>query len=525
MSDQQEFDVVVVGAGISGIDIGYRLQTSNPDLSYTILEGRSSIGGTWDLFKYPGLRSDSDMYTLGFPFEPWQGERSIAGGDDILAYIKHTASKYAIDQHIQLDTMVRGISWSSQDQRWTVRVERPDGPGEVRAKYVYFASGYYSYDAPYTPPFPGRETFQGQIVHPQFWPEDLDYQGKKVVVIGSGATAVTLVPALAERGAGLVTMLQRTPSYILPLPGADPVANQMRARMSNKQRAYTLTRWRNIVQTLGFYQFSRRMPKTATKVLTSGPRVALRGSKAYDPKHFQPPYKPWDQRVCIIPDGDLFRELKKGNAEIVTDTIAEFVPEGIRTGSGQLIEADIIVTATGLQMLLGGGADVEVDGEPVDLSTHFVYRGCMLEGVPNAALSIGYTNASWTLRSDLSAQFFCRVVKHTEQGGFAAFVPRVKGAPLRSLSVLDLTSGYVQRLVATFPKRGDRRPWMVRQNYLLDSLEMRRATVDSEMEYVRPGERPKVGNGTAASTPEDAPPVVPVTPPAEAPDEAPALAG
>lgn len=497
---EREYDVVVVGAGISGIDIAYRLQTELPDLSYVILEGRSGMGGTWDLFTYPGLRSDSDMYTLGFPFEPWQGERSIAAGEDILEYIKATARKYGIDRHVRTDTKVTHLSWSTEQSRWALSTHGPDGPSVVYGRYVYLASGYYSYDNPHTPEFPGRDTFAGQIVHPQFWPEDLDYAGKKVVVIGSGATAVTLVPALAQRGAGQVTMLQRTPTYILPLPGTDPVALALRNRFKNPKTAYTLTRWRNVLQSQAFYQFARRMPGLATKVLAAGPRKMLDGSDAYDAKDFTPPYKPWDQRLCVVPDGDLFAAMKNGSARIVTDTIDEFVPEGIRTSSGQVLEADIIVTATGLRLQLAGGADFDVDGDPVDLSRHHVYRGCMVEGLPNLAMSIGYTNASWTLRSDLVAKFFTRVVRHAEDGGYARVHPSVTEGELRSRPVLDLTAGYVQRAMDAFPKTGDRKPWTMRQNYVLDSVELGRADVRDELVYRRAGEAADLGAGTAAAS-------------------------
>lgn len=497
MTEQDEVDVVIVGAGISGINMAYRLQTESPGLSYTVLESRSSMGGTWDLFKYPGLRSDSDMYTLGFPFEPWTGEKSIADGPDILRYVKDTAVKYGIDQHIQYDTSVESADWSNAQQRWTVQVSSGGRSRTVQARFVYMASGYYSYDNPYNPTFAGRESFRGQVIHPQHWPTDLDYTGKKVVVIGSGATAVTLVPALVKGGAEQVTMLQRTPTYILPLPGKDLVALKMRDRMKNPQRAYQLTRWRNIVQTIGFYQFCRKLPGPATRMLTSGPRVALRGSDAYDPKHFTPPYKPWDQRLCIIPDGDLFRTVKDGGAQIVTDTIEEFVPEGIRLTSGEVLEADIIVTATGLRLQLFGGAQLSMDGEPVDMNTRYVYRGCMIEGLPNIAQAIGYTNASWTLRSDLSSRFFCRVLNHVVAGGYSAATPRVEGKELSERPLLDLNSGYVERASGTLPKSGDRMPWSVRHNYVLDSLEMRRASVLDEMEYSRADDRVEVEAGSA----------------------------
>lgn len=499
MSQEHDYDVIVVGAGISGINAAYRLQETDPDLSYVVLEGRDSIGGTWDLFKYPGLRSDSDMYTLGFPFEPWTGEKSIADGADILAYVKSTAAKYGIDQRIRLGHKVTHFSWDADEQLWTVTADTASGERALRARFVYLAAGYYSYDTPYRPTFAGESTFRGHVLHPQFWPEDLDYSGKRVVVIGSGATAVTLVPALVRGGAEHVTMLQRTPSYFLALPDKDPAAGAL-ARILPTERAYAITRWRNAVQTVGFYQFAQRMPNLATKVLRGGARRAI-GAEAYDERDFTPPYQPWDQRLCIVPNGDFFAAVRSGDAAVVTDTIEEFVPEGVRTSDGRVIEADIVVTATGLNLQLVGGAAFDVAGQRVDLSSHYVYRGCMVEGIPNAAMAVGYTNASWTLRSDLSARFFSRVVHHARQNGFAAFVPRVRGKRMPARPLLDLASGYIQRKAAELPKRGDRAPWSVRQNFLLDALEMRRARVDEELDYVRPGERPAVGSGTAGQQP------------------------
>ena len=493
----EHYDVVIIGAGLSGIGAAYRLQTECPGLSYVVLEARESMGGTWDLFKYPGLRSDSDMFTLAFPFEPWRGEKSIADGADILQYIRDTASKYGIDERIRYSTKVTHGSWSSDDATWTLDLDGGDGLRQVTTRFVFAAAGYYSYDAPHSPEFAGRESFEGPVVHPQFWPDDLDVKGKRVTVIGSGATAVTLVPALVDEGAAHVTMLQRTPTYILPLPAKDPIADLVR-RLPDKQRAHTVNRWSNAVKTLGFYQFSRRMPRTATKVLTAGPRVAMKGSPAYDAKHFQPPYKPWDQRVCIIPDADLFRALRGGGASIVTDTIEEFVPEGIRTTSGEVVESDVIVTATGLSMQMAGGVTMDIDGEKVDYPSHYVYRGCMLEGVPNMAMAIGYTNASWTLRADLSARFFCGFINQVTTRGFAFAFPKVSGR-LTPGPVLDLTSGYVERAMARFPKAGDRAPWRVRQNFLADSYEMRRAKPTDDMRFVRHGEPIRPGAGTVGA--------------------------
>ncbi|CCH80454.1 putative monooxygenase [Nostocoides japonicum T1-X7] len=476
----ESVDVLVVGAGISGIDMAYRIQTMCPGVSYAVLEARESMGGTWDLFRYPGIRSDSDMYTLGFPFEPWTGEQSISDGASILAYVRDTAAKYGIDAHIRYSHRVVEASWSGRDARWTVTVETPEGRRRLAASWIHTATGYYSYDAPHRADIPGLEDFAGDVAHPQFWPEDLQVGGRRVVVIGSGATAVTLVPALVEQGAAVVTMLQRSPSYLLALPSRDELARRLADRMGI-ERAYDLIRWKNILTALGLYQASRRTPRAVGRLLTSGAVRATSGS-GLGPEHFAPHYDPWDQRMCFVPDGDLFAALRSGRATIVTDTIERVLPEGVRTSSGALLEADVVVTATGLAMQLFGGAALVVDGQPVNLPDRHLYRGLMIEGVPNLTTSVGYANASWTLRADLAARYACRLIAHVRSRGHASARPRPSG-PMARRPVLPLTSGYVRRALADLPSQGDRDPWMIRQNYVLDRRALRRADVTRDMVF------------------------------------------
>lgn len=476
---KDNYDVVVVGAGLSGIDAAYRLQTQCPGKDYVILEARSSLGGTWDLFKYPGVRSDSDMYTLGFPFEPWTDGKSIADASDILGYLKSTAAKYGIDDRIVYDSKLTDASWSSADARWTLTVGTPGGVRSVTASFVYLCSGYYDYEQGYTPKFEGREDFEGEVVHPQFWPEDLDVDGKNIVVIGSGATAVTLVPALVARGAK-PTMLQRSPSYVVAQPARDASAEKLRKRVS-AERAHSIVRWKYVLSTQGFYQFTRRMPRAAKKLLRKGTEAQLQGS-GVETRHFTPRYNPWDERLCVVPGGDLFKALRDHKAEIVTDTIDRFVPEGVRLSSGRVLRADVIVTATGLNMLAAGGTKITVDGEAVDLGSRYIYRGMMIEGVPNAALCIGYTNASWTLRADLSSQYFTKFINHLDASGSDYGYPTAH-ASMRSKPAIDLQSGYVQRSVENFPKQGDRNPWLLRQNYVRERRDLRRADVTEDMTF------------------------------------------
>ena len=483
MTAQVDFDILIVGAGISGIDAAYRIQTMSPDRTYAILEGRQSMGGTWDLFRYPGIRSDSDMYTLGFPFEPWQSNVSIADGPSILAHVKETATKHGIADRIRYGHKVTHASWSRADATWTVDIEAPDGPTRLTARWIHLASGYYDYEKPYTPQFPGRDQFTGIFVHPQFWPENLDVSGRRVVVIGSGATAVTLVPALAEQGAQ-VTMLQRSPSYVLALPGSDAIAAQLRKRLP-PQRAHTIIRWKNIVSTLALYKASRRAPRAMANLIARGAERATRDT-GVAPGTFRPRYDPWDERMCIVPDGDLFQVLRDGTATIVTDTIDSLVPEGIRTSSGRTLPADVIVSATGLTVRVGGGMTFDLDGEAVDVPSKYLYRGLMLEGVPNLTFAIGYTNASWTLRADLSAQYVCRLLNHLTATGTAYAYPK----PTKSLTphpLLGLTSGYVRRAEAVLPKSGGVDPWQVHQSYLRDRKDIGASDVTEDMVFVPTG--------------------------------------
>ena len=463
-------DVVVVGAGLSGIDAGYRLQTECPERSYLLIETRESIGGTWDLIRYPGVRSDSDMFTLGYPFKPWRGDRSIADGPSILAYVKETAAEFGIDRHIRFGTKVVAADFSRGDSRWTLSLERRSAAGveqvSMTCDFLYACAGYYDYDHTYSPDLPGLADFSGRVVHPQFWPEDLAYAGKRVVVIGSGATAVTLVPSMAEEAAH-VTMLQRSPTWISSIPGRDKQADQIRVVLP-AGLAHRVVRAKNIAFTTGFYQFCRRWPQRA-RTLLLGLNTKFLGDAQLVADHFTPSYNPWDQRLCAVPDADLFTAIKRGDAEVVTDTIDRFVPEGIRLTSGRVLPADVVVTATGLQLLAFGGIAPSVDGMTVALDEQFVWQGAMVTGVPNFAVCIGYTNASWTLRADLSSRLVCKVLNWMQARDFGAVEP-VPDRALEERPMLDLASGYVKRSIAAFPRQGDRGPWRVRQNYVLDSV-------------------------------------------------------
>ncbi|PPJ21858.1 FAD-containing monooxygenase EthA [Nocardia nova] len=474
-------DVVIVGAGLSGIGAGYRVQTELPGKSYAILEARETLGGTWDLFRYPGIRSDSDMFTLGYPFEPWRDAKSIADGPSILRYITETARRYGIDKHIHYGTKVVAAQWSSAESRWTLTLRQGAAERTLSCRFLYSCAGYYDYDQGHAPEFPGVETFSGTMVHPQFWPEDLDYAGKKVVVIGSGATAVTLVPAMAEQ-AELVTMLQRSPTWISAVPGRDKQADKIRELLP-AGLAHRVIRTKNILFNVGFYQYCRRRPQAARKLLTGLTTRILKDEKVVA-EHFTPEYNPWDQRLCAAPDADFFKAMRTGKAEVVTDHIDTFVPEGIRLTSGRVLPADIVISATGLKLLAFGGITLEVDGEPVNLSDRFVWQGTMLTGVPNFAVCIGYTNASWTLRADLTSRLVCRVIAHMDRRGYEAVVPQPQGE-LTEHPLLDLASGYIQRSIGDFPRQGDRHPWKVRQNYLLDSATTMRTNLDKTLQPVR----------------------------------------
>ena len=465
-------DVLIVGAGLSGIGAAHHLQDKCPGKTYAILEARDAIGGTWDLFRYPGIRSDSDMYTLGYSFRPWEEAKSIADGPSILNYVRATAAEGGIERHIRFGHRVVRAEWSTADSRWTVEAQRTDtGESvEITCGFLFMCTGYYSYASGYKPDFEGRERFDGPVIHPQEWPEDLDYAGKRVVVIGSGATAVTLVPAMAETAAH-VTMLQRSPSYILTLPAEDPIANGLRRILPSKL-AYSIVRWKNVLLTTVFYQLSRRRPKLVKAVIRKGVQRQL--PKGYDvDKHFRPTYNPWDQRVCLVPNGDLFRAIRNESASVVTDRIETFTERGLKLESGQELEADVIVTATGLDLVPFGGLSMAVDGEEIELPTRLAYKGMMLEGVPNAAAALGYTNASWTLKCDLTCEYVCRLLTHMDEHGYAKCTPLNDDPGVAPEPFIDFSSGYVLRAIDKFPKQGSKAPWRLYQNYARDIVTLR----------------------------------------------------
>ncbi|MGV0700842.1 flavin-containing monooxygenase [Mycolicibacter sinensis] len=478
----EHLDVVIVGAGISGISAAWHLQDRCPNKSYAILERRDDLGGTWDLFKYPGIRSDSDMFTLGFRFKPWRSAHSIADGASIKDYIKEAAAENGIDDHIRYRQHVVAVDWSDADNRWTVTVETDGKQSEITCSFLFACSGYYNYDEGYSPQFEGSEDFQaagGTIVHPQHWPEDLDYEGKRIVVIGSGATAVTLIPSLVNTGAGHVTMLQRSPTYIGSLPLVDPFAERAN-KFLPAHLAHIANRWKAIGFSTAQYQLSRRFPAFMRKTLLT--MAERRLPKGYDvEKHFGPSYKPWDQRLCLAPNGDLFKTIRSGKADVVTDTIERFTKTGIKLSSGQELPADIIITATGLNLQLFGGAEVRRNGDPVPLHDTMAYKGLMLTGIPNMAFTIGYTNASWTLKADLVSEFVCRVLNHMDAHGFDTVVPGQPAADIEDRPLMDFTPGYVLRALDYLPKAGSRAPWRLKQNYLLDLQLIRRGKVDDEV--------------------------------------------
>jgi cation diffusion facilitator CzcD-associated flavoprotein CzcO len=474
--------VVIVGAGLSGIGAAVHLQKAVPHKTYAILEAREASGGTWDLFRYPGVRSDSDMYTLGYSFRPWPGAKAIADGPSILDYVRDTARDEGVDEHIRYDSRVVRAEWSTPDARWTLTLQHSGGTSQVTCGFVFMCSGYYRYDEGFTPAFPGTESFQGEIVHPQHWPEDLDYADKDVVVIGSGATAVTLVPAMAETAAH-VTMLQRTPTYIAARPAADGLADFLRDKLPAKV-AYSILRWKNVLLTMLSYQLSKRRPALMKALVRKGLEKEL--PAGFDiATHFSPPYNPWDQRFCIVPEGDLFRAIRHGKASMVTGHIETFTEKGIRLTNGDELMADVVVTATGLQMLVFGGVQFVVDGRDIKMSEVVAYKGMMLSGVPNLAASVGYTNASWTLKCDLICAYVGGLLAHMDRLGVDQVTPRWTGA-LPDVPFLNLTSGYVMRSVGEFPKQGHALPWRVHQNYILDRKMFRpgSATFDG-LEFTR----------------------------------------
>jgi cation diffusion facilitator CzcD-associated flavoprotein CzcO len=470
----ENFDVVIVGAGLSGIGAACHLQRECPSKTYAILEARESIGGTWDLFRYPGVRSDSDMFTLGYRFRPWREAKAIADGKSILKYIEDTAREHDIQRNIRLGRRVVRASWSSAEARWLVECANGE---KLTCNFLFCCSGYYRYDQGYDPEFEGREKFGGRVIHPQHWPTDLDFTGKKIVVIGSGATAVTLVPALAEV-AQHVTMVQRSPSYILSLPARDPIADLLR-RFLPASVAYSLVRWKNVLLTTLIYQLSRRRPGFMKSLLRKGAMRALPEGYPVD-THFKPAYDPWDQRLCLIPDGDLYKAIEAGRASIATDRILRFDESGLQLASGQRLEADVVVTATGLQLLAFGGMQLAVDGREVELPKSVSYKGMMLCGVPNFAYVLGYTNASWTLKADLVSGYVCRLLNRLDARGDKVCEARPPDPSQPTVPFLDLTSGYVQRSLALLPKQGSRAPWRLYQNYFRDLLAFRFGKLDDE---------------------------------------------
>ena len=498
----QHVDVVIVGAGLSGVGAAYRLQTQAPGRTYAILESREAMGGTWDLFRYPGVRSDSDMYTLGYAFKPWRDGKSLADGASILQYIRDTADEFGIADRVQYSSKVVGADFDTSTSRWTLTVEDPR-TGDTRTMtcgFLYSCAGYYDYEQPHAPVFEGVDDFAGEVLHPQFWPEDADLAGKRVVVIGSGATAVTLVPSMlgGERPAAHVTMLQRTPTWISAVPSTDKNAERLK-KVLPPALAHRAVRAKNIAFSTAFYQFCRRRPETARKLLT-GLATKVVGDAQTVADHFTPTYDPWDQRLCAIPSGDLFRAVKAGDASVVTAHVDRFVPEGIRLTSGEVLEADVVVTATGLKLLAFGGIEPHVDGERVPLADQFVWNGAMITGVPNFAVCIGYTNASWTLRADLTHRLVAKVLTWMQERGHTAVAPQ-PDASLAPQPLLDLAAGYVQRSIDAFPRQGDKRPWQVRQNYVLDSVHTRRTDLDRTLGPVAP---------RAAATDPTTPDAVPV---------------
>jgi cation diffusion facilitator CzcD-associated flavoprotein CzcO len=467
----EHVDVLIVGAGLSGIGAACHLRKRCPGVTFAVLEGRDRSGGTWDLFRYPGVRSDSDMYTLGYVFRPWRDAKAIAAGPAILQYLRATAAEHGVDRLIRYEHKVVAASWSSAAARWTVRIERGTDaePPAMSCKFLFLCCGYYRYDAGYTPAFEGVASFGGRIVHPQQWTDDIDWDGRRVAVIGSGATAMTLVPALAARAAH-VTMVQRSPTWVVARPSEDVLARALRGLLPQRW-VHALVRWKQVLLGIYFFGLCRRNPARARKLLLAGVRAGLR-SAAVAP-HFVPRYNPWEQRLCLLPDGDLFRAMRAGRVSIVTDEVARFTPAGLALRSGANVAADLIVTATGLELQMFGGIALEVDSQTVDPARTFSYKGVMFSDVPNFASCFGYTNASWTLKADLACTYVCRLLEHMRRRGFVQCTPRHDDPSPATLPWVDFSSGYFQRALARFPRQGARAPWKLQQNYLRDLLALR----------------------------------------------------
>ena len=481
-SSAEAVDVLIIGAGLSGIGGACQLRSKCPNQSFIILESREASGGTWDLFRYPGIRSDSDMYTMSYGFKPWRDAAAIADGDKILRYIRETATEYDVERHIRYRHKVVAAHWSSAEKRWRVTAERGD-TGElitVSCKFIFSCSGYYDYESGYTPDFEGIDHFQGELFHAQHWPKALDYAGKRVVVVGSGATAVTLVPTMSHHTSHLV-MLQRSPTYIANVPQEDPTARLLRKFLPISW-AFRLTRWKKVLFQIYLYRLSRRRPKDLRRFLLGQVREEL--GPDYDvATHFTPRYDPWDQRLCAVPDGDMFAAIREGRAEVVTDHIDHFTAAGLQLKSGAHLEADIVVLATGLNLKFVGGVEYQIDGKPVDFTQHYIYRGMMFSDIPNLAFTVGYTNSSWTLKVELTANYMCRLLNHMQKQGLDCVVPRLKGS-IQEEPFLDFNAGYVLRSRNRFPKQGNRLPWKNYQNYIWDFISLRLGRLrDKELEF------------------------------------------
>jgi monooxygenase len=479
----EHLDVLIVGAGLSGIGAARHLSKHCPNKTFAILEGRDAMGGTWDLFRYPGIRSDSDMYTLGYNFKPWSENQVIADGDRIRNYISEAAREGGVDKAVRYGHKVKSAAWSSDTATWTVEIALKSGETKtLTCGWLMMCSGYYNYEEGFTPEFQGRADFKGQVIHPQFWPEKLDYSGKRVVVIGSGATAITLIPSMTDK-ASHVTMLQRTPSYVISVPQFDPM-NRFLRKFLPEMTVYNISRARNNFITQWIFKLSRKYPKGMRKFFLK--QVQVQVGKDFDMKHFTPPYNPWDQRLCAVPNGDMFRAIRKGKASVVTDHIDRFVDKGILLKSGQVLEADIIVTATGLNLQMFGGMEMSVDGQPVNIGKHISYKGLMFNDIPNFSNTLGYTNASWTLKADLIAEYVCRLLKQMDKTGTQMAVPRRNDPSVKEIQLLDMTSGYVARAADKMPKGANKAPWMLYQDYAKDRDQLHNGKLDDGvMEFAK----------------------------------------